>query len=68
MVIGEVGIGPILATITPMTQVTMVDYCLYLVLLAMLMIVFTKMEEVIAGLIIQDMEVGLKRSPLLLSQ
>ena len=40
--IEEVHIVPIPATINPMTQVKMVDCCLYLVLLVMLMVVFTK--------------------------
>ena len=53
-VIGEVEISPTPATITPITHVTMVDSCVYLVLLVMLMIVFIKMKEVIVVAMVQD--------------
>ena len=50
------------STLSPATHVTMVDCCIYLVLLAMLMIVFLKMKEFIVGVMVQDLEVCLKRS------
>ena len=62
VVIGEVDIGPIPSTITPITQVAMVYFCVYLVLLVMLMIVFTKIKDVIVGVMVQYVEVGLKIS------
>ena len=40
----------------------MVYCCVYLVLLAMLMILFTKIKEVIVGLMVKDVKVGIKRS------
>ena len=43
MAIGEVGIGPRPATIPHITQVTMVDCCVYLLILVVLMILFMKM-------------------------
>ena len=59
VVMGEVDIGTIPATITPINQVTMVDFCVYLALLTMLMVVFVKMKGVIVGVVVQDVEVGL---------
>ena len=43
MMIVEVDIGPRPSTIPPITQVTMVDFCVYLLILVILMIVFMKM-------------------------
>ena len=59
---GEVDIGPIPATLPPITQVTMVYCCAYLVLLAMWVILLMKTKEVIVEVMVQDVEVGLKRS------
>ena len=42
MVIGEVDIGPIPSTITQIIQVTMVDCCVYMLIIVVLMILFTK--------------------------
>ena len=62
VVMGEVYICTIPTTITPITQATMLYCCVYLALLVMLMIVFMKMTEVIVGVMVQDLEVCLKRS------
>ena len=62
VVIGEVNMGTRPATLPPINQATMVDCCVYLVLLVILMIVFIKTKYVIVGVILQDVEVGLKRS------
>ena len=61
-VIEEVDIGPIPATLPPITNVTTVDCCLYLLITVMSMIVFMRTQEVIFGVITEDVEVGLKRS------
>ena len=44
VVIGELDIGPRLATPPPITQLTVVYCCVYLVLIVMLMIVFMKIK------------------------
>ena len=62
VVMGEVGIGTIPDTLPPITKVTMVYCCVYLVLITMLMVVFMKMKEVIVGVIVQDVKVGLNIS------
>ena len=50
------------AIFTPITEVVMVDCCVYLVLLVIWMIVLTKIKEVTVGVMAQDMEVDLTRS------
>ena len=60
--IGDVDIGTRPATLTTITQVTMLYCCVYLVLLVMLMILLMKMKELIVVLMSQDVEVGLNRS------
>ena len=62
VVLGEVDIGPRPDPIPPITPVAMVDFCVYLVLLAILMTLFMKMREVIVGVMVQDVEVGLNIS------
>ena len=62
MVVVEVYICPRPSTFPPITQVFMVYVGVYLVLLVMLMILFMKKKEVIVGVMVQDLEVGLKRS------
>ena len=57
----EVDIGPRPATLPPITQVTMSYCCVYLVLLAMWMIIFMKTREVLVGVTVQDVAVGLNR-------
>ena len=64
-VIGEVNIGTVPATITPITQLTMVDSCVYLLLLVMLMIVYMRMKGVIVGVMMEDADVGLNISAIL---
>ena len=61
VITGDVDIVSSPATITPITQVTMVYCCLYLFLLAILMIVFMKIKKVIVGVTMKDVEVGLNR-------
>ena len=61
VITGDVDIVSRPATITPITQVTMVYCCLYLFLLAILMIVFMKIKKVIVGVTMKDVEVGLNR-------
>ena len=58
----EVDIGTIQSNLITITQVIMVDFCVYLVLLSMLTILFTKIKEVIVGGMMQDVKVGIKRS------
>ena len=58
----EVDIGPIPATIPSITQVTSVYCYVYLVIISMWMIVLIKMKEVIVGVMVKDVEVGLKIS------
>ena len=62
VVVVEVYICPRPSTFPPITQVFMVYVGVYLVLLVMLMILFMKKKEVIVGVMVQDLEVGLKRS------
>ena len=62
VVIGEMDIGPTPPTLPPITQVIIVDCYIYLVLIAMMMILLVKMKEVIVGVVVQDVEVGLKIS------
>ena len=61
LVMGEVDIGPRPDTVHPITHVTMVDCCVYLVLLAMWMIIFMKTRKVLVGVTVQDVAVGLNR-------
>ena len=60
MVMVDIDIGPIPATLPPITQFTMVYCCVHLVLLAMWMIVFVKVKVVIVGVMLQDVKVGIK--------
>ena len=52
MLMGEVGIGLISVNIPPITQVSMVDFFVYLFLLVMFIKLFMEMEEVIVSLVI----------------
>ena len=61
VVMVDVDIGPRPATLPPITQVTMSYCCVYLVLLAMWMIIFMKTREVLVGVTVQDVAVGLNR-------
>ena len=61
MVIVEIGIGPIIATIPPIHQVNIVDCCVYLVLLVMFTNIFMIIKPVILGLTVEVMEFGHKR-------
>ena len=54
MVMGEVEIGPIPATLSPITQVTMVDCYIYVVIISMWMILFMKIKAVIVGVMVKD--------------
>ena len=58
----EVDIGPRPATLPPITQVNMLNYCIYLFILAIWIILFTNMKNVILGVMVQDVEVGHNRS------
>ena len=62
VVMGEVGIGTRPSTLTPITQVTMVDFSIYLVLLAMWTVLLMKIKDAIVGFMVKDMELGLKIS------
>ena len=64
----EVDIGTRPAFINPITQVTILDCCVYLDLLVLLMIVLMKRNEVILRVMVQDMEIGIKRSATLFFQ
>ena len=59
MVIGEVDIGTIPSTLIPTTQATMVDCCVYLLIIFMSVIVFMTIVEVVVGVIMEYVEVGL---------
>ena len=60
VVMGEADICPRLSTLPPITHVTMLYCCIYMVFIAMWMIVFTKMKELKVEVMIKDMGVGLK--------
>ena len=62
VVIGEVDIGPRPATIPPITQVTIVDCWIYLLLIVMLIILFMKMKEIIVDVMVKDVGLGIKIS------
>ena len=55
-------IGTRIDNLTTITQVYMVDFSIYLVLLFMLVIVFMKTKEFILGEMVKDVEVSLNRS------
>ena len=61
MVIVEIGIGPITATIPPIHQVNIVDCCVYLVLLAVFKNVFMIIKPLILGVMVEFMEFSHKR-------
>ena len=61
MVIREVGISIRPSTITPITQVTMVDCCIELLPLFIFMEVFMTTKELIVVVMVEDMDLGLKR-------
>ena len=61
IVIREVYIGSRPDTITPITQVTMVDCCVYLLLIVFFMKLFTTTKYVISGVMTEDLDLGLKR-------
>ena len=58
----DLDIGTRPDNITPITQVTMVDFCVYLFHIAMWIIVFIKMKNVMAGVMVKDRGLDLKRS------
>ena len=60
VVFGEDDTVPIPANLTPITQVNMVDCFLYLVLLAIWMILFMKMKQLVVGVMVENLEVGIK--------
>ena len=60
MVIGEVDIGIIPATITPRTPMTMVYFCVYLMLIFVLMKMFISMKQFIVVVITEDVDLGIK--------
>ena len=62
VMMGEADIGPIPATITTITQATMLYCCIYLVLIGTWMIVFMKMKEVTVGVMVKDVDVGINIS------
>ena len=53
VVIIEVDIGPITVTLLPITQVSVVDFCIHLSIIVVLMIVFMKMQEMVVGVMIE---------------
>ena len=59
-VIVEVDLGIILDTLPPITQATMVDCCVYLLLLVLFMGVFMTVEEVTVVVMMEDVDLGLK--------
>ena len=59
MVIGEVDICPRPATLHHLTQVTMVDCCVYLLLLFVFIEIFMTMKEVIVLVMMEDVYLGL---------
>ena len=61
IVIREVYIGSRPDTITPITQVTMVDCCVYLLIIVVFMKLFTTTKYVISGVMTEDLDLGLKR-------
>ena len=60
MVIGEFNIGLIPDTLPPITQVNIVDCCVYLFLIVVFMILFISMKDVIAVVMIEAVYLGLK--------
>ena len=56
MVIEDVDIVPITDTLTPISQVTIVDFCVYLLLLIFSLKLFMTIKEVIVVVMIQEME------------
>ena len=62
VVIGELHICPRPATLPFINQVTMVGCCVFLVLFVMFMTVFMKINGVILRVMLEDVEVYLKRS------
>ena len=62
MVVGEVDIGPRPDTLPPITQATMVYFFVHLLLLVVFMKVFMKIKEVIAVMMMEDVDLGLKRT------
>ena len=56
---GEVDIGTIPSTLPTITQLNMLYCFIYLVLLVMLMIFFMKIKEVIVGVMVQGVQVGI---------
>ena len=61
IMIREVVIGLRPATLHPITHVTMVDCCVYLLLLVLFTHVFTEMKEVIVVVMTEDVDLGLKK-------
>ena len=59
-VIVEVDLGIILDTLPPITQATMVDCCVYLLLLVLFMGVFMTVKEVTVVVMMEDVDFGLK--------
>ena len=61
MVIGEVDIGLRKSTITHINQESMVDCCVYLLLLFLFVNLFMEIKEVIVVVITEDAYLGIKR-------
>ena len=61
MLTGEVYIGTRTATLPPIAHMTMVYFCIYLVLLVMFMKFFMPMKHVILGVVMEDVELGHNR-------
>ena len=61
MMIGEVyiGLGP--ANITPITHVTMLDCCVYMLRLIMLMYLFMATKDAILVVIMEEVDLSLNR-------
>ena len=59
MGIGKLDIGPRLTTLNPTTQVTMVDCCVYMLLLFVFIEIFMTMKEVIVLVMMEDVYLGL---------
>ena len=60
MVIGDVDIGLKSATIPTITQVTMVDCCIYMLLLIVFTKFFMSMKELVILVMTEDVDLGLK--------
>ena len=60
---GEVDIDPRRAAIPPITPLTVVNCCAYMLLLVVLIKVFMTIKEVIVVMIMEYMKLGINRPP-----